>query len=100
MKVRFLLCSLHSSSIIRQNGYGLQFLPKNFRLDLDDYNKEVEEGLPYYVHGGNGWALLKVLVECELRRLLTFSQKSKRMDGYSFKINFRNQILKVIVNHS
>jgi maltose phosphorylase len=31
---------------------------------------------------------------------LHFSPKnSKRMEGYSFKINFRNQILTVAINH-
>jgi maltose phosphorylase len=32
------------SCFIRQDGHGLYFLLKNIRLDLDDYNKEVEEG--------------------------------------------------------
>jgi trehalose/maltose hydrolase-like predicted phosphorylase len=38
------LRTLYSSRFIRQNGHGIHVLFKNFRLDLDDYNKEVEEG--------------------------------------------------------
>jgi maltose phosphorylase len=30
---------------------------------------------------------------------LFFPKNSKRMEGYSFKINFRNQILTVAINH-
>jgi maltose phosphorylase len=30
---------------------------------------------------------------------LHFPQNSKRMEGYSFKINFRNQILTVAINN-
>jgi trehalose/maltose hydrolase-like predicted phosphorylase len=36
--------SFDTSSITRQNGYGIHLLFRTSRLDLDDYNKEVEEG--------------------------------------------------------
>jgi maltose phosphorylase len=32
------------SCFIRQDGHGLYFYLRTSRLDLDDYNKEVEEG--------------------------------------------------------
>jgi hypothetical protein len=41
MKVPYRHAYTPSSRIVRQNGYGV-LLP--YRLDLDDYNKEVEEG--------------------------------------------------------
>jgi hypothetical protein len=44
MKVLFHMRSF--DSITRQNGYGIHLLFKTSRLDLDDYNKEVEEGCP------------------------------------------------------
>jgi trehalose/maltose hydrolase-like predicted phosphorylase len=43
MKVLFAMRSFDTSSITRQNGYGIHLL-RTSRLDLDDYNKEVEEG--------------------------------------------------------
>jgi hypothetical protein len=45
MKVPFSMCTFHTSCFIRQDGHGLYFLLKNIRLDLDDYNKEVEEAV-------------------------------------------------------
>jgi maltose phosphorylase len=48
---------------------------------------------------GTWMSIVEGFVECELRTTAyIFFQNPKRMDGYSFKINFRNQILKVIVN--
>jgi maltose phosphorylase len=69
-------------------------------LDLDDYNKEVEEGCHITSMAGTGWVLWKVLVECELKTIrFIFPKIPKEWKGYSFKINFRNQILTVAINH-
>jgi trehalose/maltose hydrolase-like predicted phosphorylase len=38
------MCTFHTSCFIRQDGHGLYFYLRTSRLDLDDYNKEVEEG--------------------------------------------------------
>jgi maltose phosphorylase len=43
--------TLYSSCIIRQDGYGVYFYLRTSRLDLDDYNKEVEEGC--HINGRN-----------------------------------------------
>jgi maltose phosphorylase len=78
------------------------FYLRTSRLDLDDYNKEVEEGCHITSMAGTwmsiveGFGGMRVKDDC-----LHFSPKiPKEWDGYSFKINFRNQILKVIVNHN
>jgi trehalose/maltose hydrolase-like predicted phosphorylase len=44
MKAPFSMCTFHTSCFIRQDGHGLYFYLRTSRLDLDDYNKEVEEG--------------------------------------------------------
>jgi maltose phosphorylase len=36
------MCTFHTSCFIRQDGHGIYL--RTSRLDLDDYNKEVEEG--------------------------------------------------------
>jgi hypothetical protein len=36
--------TFYSSCSFRQDGYGVYFYLRTSRLDLDDYNKEVEEG--------------------------------------------------------
>jgi maltose phosphorylase len=45
MKVPFSMCTFHTSCFIRQDGHGLCFYLRTSRLDLDDYNKEVEEAV-------------------------------------------------------
>ena len=76
-----------------------KFYLRTSRLDLDDYNKEVEEGLHITSMAGTwmsiveGFGGLRVLED-----KLSFTPRiPKRWKSYSFKINFRNRILKVIV---
>ena len=78
------------------------FYLRTSRLDLDDYNKEVEEGCHITSMAGTwmsiveGFGGMRVKNDC-----LHFAPKiPKEWKGYSFKINFRNQILKVIINQS
>jgi trehalose/maltose hydrolase-like predicted phosphorylase len=56
------MCTFHTS-FIRQDGHGLYFYLRTSRLDLDDYNKEVEEGCHITSMAGT-WMMLKVLEEC------------------------------------
>ncbi|EKF54223.1 maltose phosphorylase [Galbibacter marinus] len=78
------------------------FYLRTSRLDLDDYNKEVHEGLHITSMAGTwmsvveGFGGMRVKNDC-----LSFDPKiPKEWDAFSFKVNFRNQILKVEVSHS
>ena len=76
-----------------------QFYLRTSRLDLDDYNKEVEEGLHITSMAGTwmsiveGFGGLRVIDD----KLSFMPRIPKKWDSYSFKINFRNRILKVTV---
>jgi maltose phosphorylase len=84
------MCTFHTSCFIRQDGHGLYFYLRTSRLDLDDYNKEVEEGCHLYGCGRFWWNA------CETT-LLIFSKIPKQWTSYSFKINFR--IITVSITH-
>jgi len=80
-----------------EQAYG--FYLRTSRLDLDDYNNEVEEGLHITSMAGTwmsiveGFGGLRVLED-----KLSFTPRiPKQWKSYSFKINFRNRILKVTV---
>ena len=77
------------------------FYLRTSRLDLDDYNKEVEEGCHITSMAGTWMSIVEGFGGMRVRdNALHFSPKiPKEWTGYSFKINFRNQILKVTVNH-
>lgn len=77
------------------------FYLRTSRLDLDDYNKEVEEGCHITSMAGTWMSIVEGFGGMRVKdNSLHFSPKiPKEWKGYSFKINFRNQILKVTVNH-
>lgn len=77
------------------------FYLRTSRLDLDDYNKEVEEGCHITSMAGTWMSIVEGFGGMRVKNdQLHFSPKiPKEWKGYSFKINFRNQILKVSVNH-
>ena len=78
------------------------FYLRTSRLDLDDYNKEVEEGLHITSMAGTWMSIVEGFGGMRVKNdHLHFSPKiPKEWKGYSFKINFRNQILKVAINHN
>lgn len=78
------------------------FYLRTSRLDLDDYNKEVEEGLHITSMAGTWMSIVEGFGGMRVKNdTLHFNPKiPNEWKGYSFKINFRNQILKVSVNHS
>ena len=78
------------------------FYLRTSRLDLDDYNKEVEEGCHITSMAGTWMSIVEGFGGMRVKNnQLHFSPKiPKEWKGYTFKINFRNQILKVSVNHS
>ncbi|HTG66451.1 MAG TPA: glycoside hydrolase family 65 protein [Flavobacterium sp.] len=77
------------------------FYLRTSRLDLDDYNKEVEEGCHITSMAGTWMSIVEGFGGMRVKdNSLHFSPKiPKEWKGYSFKINFRNQILTVMVNH-
>ncbi|MFV8467339.1 glycoside hydrolase family 65 protein [Flavobacterium sp. LB1P62] len=77
------------------------FYLRTSRLDLDDYNKEVEEGCHITSMAGTWMSIVEGFGGMRIKEdKLHFSPKiPKEWNGYSFKINFRNQILKVAINH-
>ena len=76
------------------------FYLRTSRLDLDDYNKEVEEGCHITSMAGTWMSIVEGFGGMRVKdNRLHFAPKiPKEWQGYSFKINFRNQIVKVTVN--
>jgi maltose phosphorylase len=76
-----------------------RFYLRTSRLDLDDYNKEVEEGLHITSMAGTwmsiveGFGGMRVLDD----KLSFTPQIPSQWKIYSFKVNFRNRIIKVVV---
>ena len=78
------------------------FYLRTSRLDLDDYNHEVHEGLHITSMAGTWMSIVEGFGGMRVRNnQLTFEPKiPEQWDGYSFNVNFRNQIIKVIVNQN
>ncbi|RDY59457.1 glycoside hydrolase family 65 protein [Flagellimonas nanhaiensis] len=76
------------------------FYLRTSRLDLDDYNKEVEEGLHITSMAGTwmsiveGFGGMRVLDD----QLCFTPQIPKQWESYSFRVNFRNQIVTIFVS--
>lgn len=77
-----------------------EFYLRTSRLDLDDYNKEVEEGLHITSMAGTwmsiveGFGGMRILND----KLCFTPQIPKQWKAYSFKVNFRNRIIKITVS--
>lgn len=78
------------------------FYLRTSRLDLDDYNKEVEEGLHITSMAGTWMSIVEGFGGMRIKEgKLCFAPKiPEQWDMYSFKINFRNRILKVTVTQN
>ena len=76
-----------------------QFYLRTSRLDLDDYNHEVEEGLHITSMAGTWMSIVEGFGGMRVENdILSFEPKiPEQWEGYSFKVNFRNQVLKVEV---
>ena len=70
------------------------------RLDLDDYNNDTEDGLHITSMAGTWLSVVEGFGGMRVKNeTLHFEPKiPAQWKGYSFKINFRNQILKVSVH--
>jgi len=76
-----------------------RFYLRTSRLDLDDYNKEVEEGLHITSMAGTWMSIVEGFGGMRVRndKLCFEPQIPKEWKSYSFKVNFRNRILTVTV---
>jgi len=76
------------------------FYLRTSRLDLDDYNKEVDEGLHITSMAGTWMSIVEGFGGMRvLDNTLHFTpQIPKEWNSYSFKINFRNRIIKITVS--
>jgi len=75
------------------------FYLRTSRLDLDDYNKEVEEGCHITSMAGTWMSIVEGFGGMRVKNdALHFEPRiPEQWKGYSFKINFRNQILQVSI---
>ena len=78
------------------------FYLRTSRLDLDDYNKEVHEGLHITSMAGTWMSIVEGFGGMRMRedKLSFYPRIPKEWKSYSFKINFRSRILKVTVTSS
>ena len=77
------------------------FYLRTSRLDLDDYNKEVEEGLHITSMAGTWMSIVEGFGGMRVvEDKLSFTPRiPKQWKRYSFKVNFRKRILKIDVSH-
>ena len=76
------------------------FYLRTSRLDLDDYNKEVHEGLHITSMAGTWMSIVEGFGGMRVKndQLYFEPRLPEQWEGFTFKVNFRHQILKVIVN--
>lgn len=76
------------------------FYLRTSRLDLDDYNKEVHQGLHITSMAGTWMSIVEGFGGMRIKNdTLSFNPRiPKQWNAYSFKVNFRNQILTVNVS--
>ena len=78
------------------------FYLRTSRLDLDDYNKEVEEGLHITSMAGTWLSIIEGFggLRIENDKLSLRPQIPQQWDSYRFKINFRGRIISVHVDRN
>ncbi|MGS2737793.1 glycoside hydrolase family 65 protein [Sinomicrobium sp. M5D2P17] len=76
-----------------------EFYLRTSRLDLDDYNKEVKEGCHITSMAGTWMSIVEGFGGMRVKdNILHFNPKiPAQWEAYSFKINFRGQVLKINV---
>jgi maltose phosphorylase len=79
-----------------------EFYLRTSRLDLDDYNKEVEEGCHITSMAGTWMSIVEGFGGLQIidDKPSFTTRLPKEWDGFSFKINYRDNILKVNVTNS
>ncbi|WP_417859927.1 glycoside hydrolase family 65 protein [Winogradskyella sediminis] len=78
------------------------FYLRTSRLDLDDYNHEVHEGLHITSMAGTWMSIVEGFGGMRVKNdTLSFEPKiPAQWEGYSFKVNFRHQIITVSVSQN
>ncbi|MBU2927766.1 glycoside hydrolase family 65 protein [Winogradskyella psychrotolerans] len=78
------------------------FYLRTSRLDLDDYNHEVHEGLHITSMAGTWMSIVEGFGGMRIKNdTLSFEPKiPEQWEGYSFKVNFRHQIITVSVSQN
>jgi maltose phosphorylase len=95
---------VHSIQAARLNRteQAYKFYLRAARLDLDDYNHEVEDGLHITSMAGTWMSIVEGFGGMRvLNNILSFSPKiPKGWKSYSFKVNFRNRVITVNVTQN
>ncbi|MEM6685879.1 MAG: glycoside hydrolase family 65 protein [Bacteroidota bacterium] len=78
------------------------FYLRTSRLDLDDYNKEVEEGLHITSMAGTWMSIVEGFGGMRMKNdILSFEPRiPEQWEAYSFKVNYRTHILKINVTQN
>jgi len=78
------------------------FYLRTSRLDLDDYNHEVEEGLHITSMAGTWMSIVEGFGGMRIKNnMISFETRiPSQWESYSFKVNFRNQVIKVNVSQN
>ena len=87
---------------LRRMEQAYTFYLRTSRLDLDDYNKEVEEGLHITSMAGTWMSIVEGFGGTRIvdGKLSFAPQIPKQWEGFSFKMNFRNQVVTIKVSAS
>ena len=93
--------SIQAAKLGRMN-QAYEFYLRTSRLDLDDYNHEVEEGLHITSMAGTWMSIVEGFGGMRvLNDTLSFSPKiPKGWKSYSFKVNFRNRVITINVTQN
>lgn len=88
------------AAVLGKMDMAYEFYLRTSRLDLDDYNKEVEEGCHITSMAGTWMSIVEGFGGMRVKdgRLHFTPRIPKEWEGYSFKINFRGQVLKISVH--
>ena len=70
------------------------------RLDLDDYNKEIKQGLHITSMGGSWMSIIEGFAGVRIfkEKLYINTKIPKNWDSYSFKLNIKNRKISVLIN--
>lgn len=87
------------AAVLNRMEQAYRFYLRTSRLDLDDYNKEVHEGLHITSMAGTWMSIVEGFGGMRMKEgKLSFEPKIPvQWQSYSFKVNFRNQVVKVFV---
>jgi len=93
---------IHSIHSVRLNKLekAYEYFLRASRLDLDDYNKEVKQGLHITSMGGAWMSITEGFAGMRIKNgMLSFNPKiPKNWKQYAFRIVFRDRLINIVVN--